>query len=67
MLVWGTDREVGAPHLFVRDCVVGVIRIRCDVAYRGTDFVGWARQPGLRSVQGTLEDALERLMGSALR
>lgn len=66
MLVWGTDREVGAPHLFVRDCVVGVIRIRCDVAYRGTDFVGWARQPGLRSVQGTLEDALERLMGERI-
>jgi tRNA pseudouridine38-40 synthase len=40
---------------------VWVIRIRIDLAYNGTDFVGWATQPGLRSVQGLLEEALERL------
>lgn len=39
----------------------GVIRIRIDLAYNGTDFVGWATQPGLRSVQGLVEEALERL------
>lgn len=39
----------------------GVIRIRIDLAYNGTDFVGWATQPNLRSVQGLLEEALERL------
>ena len=33
------------------------MRIRLDIAYDGTHFRGWARQPGLRSVQGTLEDA----------
>lgn len=33
-------------------------RIRLDIAYDGTNFHGWARQPGLRSVQGVLEDAL---------
>lgn len=42
-------------------------RIRLDIAYDGTDFVGWARQPGLRSVQGTLEDALARVTGSPVR
>jgi tRNA pseudouridine38-40 synthase len=33
-------------------------RIRLDIAYDGTDFTGWARQPGHRTVQGVLEDAL---------
>ncbi|GAA2719784.1 tRNA pseudouridine(38-40) synthase TruA [Cellulomonas aerilata] len=37
-------------------------RIRLDLAYDGTDFAGWARQPGLRTVQGTLEDALARVL-----
>lgn len=38
-----------------------MIRIRIDLAYNGTDFVGWATQPNLRSVQGLIEEALERL------
>jgi tRNA pseudouridine38-40 synthase len=38
------------------------MRIRMDLAYDGTDFHGWADQPGLRTVQGTLEAALATLM-----
>lgn len=34
------------------------MRLRIDLAYDGTDFHGWASQPGLRAVQTTLEDAL---------
>lgn len=33
-------------------------RIRLDLAYDGGGFTGWARQPGLRTVQGELEAAL---------
>jgi len=40
------------------------VRIRLDIAYDGTHFRGWAKQPGLRTVQGTLEEALARIVGS---
>jgi len=39
------------------------VRIRLDISYDGTHFRGWARQPGLRTVQGTLEAALARILG----
>lgn len=35
-----------------------VLRVRMSCAYRGTFFKGWAKQPGLRTVQGVLEAAL---------
>lgn len=38
------------------------IRARIDVAYDGTDFTGWARQPGLRTVQGVLEESLSKVL-----
>jgi tRNA pseudouridine38-40 synthase len=31
---------------------------RLDLAYDGTDFRGWAKQPGRRTVEGVLEEAL---------
>lgn len=43
------------------------MRIRLDIAYDGTHFRGWALQPGLRTVQGTLEAALARVLGGAPR
>jgi tRNA pseudouridine38-40 synthase len=38
------------------------VRIRIDLAYDGTEFSGWAKQPGLRTVQGDLEDALATVL-----
>jgi len=38
------------------------MRIRMDLAYDGAEFHGWATQPGLRTVQGTLEAALATLL-----
>jgi tRNA pseudouridine38-40 synthase len=38
------------------------IRLRLDIGYDGTDFSGWAAQPGRRTVQGELEEALARVM-----
>lgn len=43
------------------------MRIRLDIAYDGTHFRGWATQPGLRTVQGTLQAALERIAGGTIR
>lgn len=34
------------------------VRWRIDLAYDGTDFSGWARQPGLRTVQDEVERAI---------
>jgi tRNA pseudouridine38-40 synthase len=39
----------------------GLVRLRLDLAYDGTAFAGWARQPELRTVQGIVEEALGRV------
>jgi tRNA pseudouridine38-40 synthase len=36
--------------------------IRLLIAYDGTDFRGWANQPGLRTVQGVIEDVLALML-----
>jgi tRNA pseudouridine38-40 synthase len=42
--------------------VTGEIRLRLDVAYDGAAFHGWASQPGVRTVQEVLEDALRLVL-----
>lgn len=41
--------------------------MRLDLAYHGGGFAGWAAQPGERTVQAELEDALDRLLGRPAR
>ncbi|MBO9046324.1 tRNA pseudouridine(38-40) synthase TruA [Curtobacterium flaccumfaciens pv. flaccumfaciens] len=48
------DETVGFQH----PDSTGDVRLRLDIAYDGAAFSGWARQPGLRTVQGALETAL---------
>lgn len=38
------------------------MRVRIDLAYDGTDFSGWAKQPNLPTVQGSLEEALATIL-----
>jgi tRNA pseudouridine38-40 synthase len=39
------------------------VRLRLDLSYDGSAFHGWASQPGQRTVQQSLTDALGRLLG----
>ena len=40
------------------------MRVRLTLEYDGTGFRGWAAQPGLRTVEGTLQEALARVFSS---
>lgn len=40
------------------------LRVRVDLAYDGTDFSGWAAQPGLRTVEGELTAAVTTILRS---
>ncbi|MFN2518351.1 MAG: tRNA pseudouridine(38-40) synthase TruA [Jatrophihabitantaceae bacterium] len=39
-----------------------LVRVRLDVSYDGTEFSGWAVQPGRRTVQGILQEALSTVL-----
>ena len=43
---------------------MSLVRLRMDLAYDGSGFHGWARQPGLRTVQGCIEHALSLITGA---
>lgn len=38
---------------------------KLTIAYDGRRYGGWARQPGLRTVQGVLEEAVGRILGGS--
>jgi tRNA pseudouridine38-40 synthase len=42
------------------------MKTKLTIEYDGTDFAGWARQPGRRTVQGELENALHTILGERL-
>ena len=43
------------------------MRARLDLAYDGSAFHGWAKQDDLRTVQGEIEFAIERVSGSQIQ
>ncbi|PID98098.1 MAG: tRNA pseudouridine(38-40) synthase TruA [Actinobacteria bacterium] len=45
---------------------VPTVRLRLDLAYDGTGFHGWAAQPGLRTVEGVITDALSTIARQAV-
>lgn len=38
------------------------MRLRLDISYDGSNFRGWATQPGLRTVQGEIEQSLATIL-----
>jgi tRNA pseudouridine38-40 synthase len=52
-------REVGA----LTDDPAPLVRVKIDLSYDGTEFSGWAAQPGQRTVEGELS----RVLGHVLR
>ena len=53
---------VRLPRHGARRAAAPTLRVRLDLAYDGTDFSGWAQQPGLRTVEGTLSAALATVL-----
>ena len=54
-------REVGKGTWRGVDILVGVMRLRIDLAYDGGGFFGWAKQPTIRTVQGEIERVLHKI------
>jgi tRNA pseudouridine38-40 synthase len=46
---------------------MGVRNIKLTIAYDGTEYHGWQIQPGFRTIQGVLTEALEGLLGRKVR
>ena len=42
-------------------------RIKIEIAYDGTDYHGWQVQPGLPTIQGTLEEVFGEIEGRAVQ
>jgi tRNA pseudouridine38-40 synthase len=57
----------GAPAQGRASGTAGGATWRLDLAYEGSAFRGWARQPGERTVQAVLEDALATVLRERVR
>src|SRR4051794_19859914 len=47
--------------------VLGMRRLRFEVAYDGTDFHGWQVQPSLATIQGVLEEVIGAIEGRPVK
>jgi len=59
--------ESGGGHVASSRRGARPVRLRLDIAYDGTEFAGWARQAGQRTVAGTIDEALSTVFRVPLR
>jgi tRNA pseudouridine38-40 synthase len=59
-----SETAAATPEVDVADeaPVPDQLRLRLDLSYDGSGFRGWSRQPGLRTVQQVVEEALQRAL-----
>ena len=63
----GRDITGEATQICADDAPAGCATWRLDLAYEGTAYHGWARQPGHRTVEGLLGDALATVLREPVR
>lgn len=61
------DDTEGGTHVRVDDPPPGRATWRLDLAYEGTAYRGWARQPGHRTVEALLGEALATVLREPVR
>ena len=61
------DDTVEGTHARAEDAPSACGTWRLDLAYEGTAYRGWARQPGQRTVEGLLEEALATVLREPVR
>lgn len=68
--LYGLLRKDSAPSTYIERPVVlepGHTRFMCEVAYDGTDYLGWQSQPGGGTVQDVIEERLARVFRKPIR
>jgi tRNA pseudouridine38-40 synthase len=59
--------DSGGGHVASSPQSAGLVRLRLDIAYDGTEFTGWAVQEGHRTVAGVLEEAFSTVFRVPVR
>lgn len=54
-----------AKNVFT-DFIFTLMRFFAELQYKGTDYVGWQRQPNGTSIQASIEEALTKILGQSV-
>jgi hypothetical protein len=66
-IVNARDISEEAAQICAEDAALGYATWRLDLAYEGTAYRGWARQPGQRTIEGLVMEVLETVLREPVR